>query len=189
MKQRLVLGGLALAAIGLTCGGDGSTFSSGVNKDAELGSLSSGDVQKVCESLHTWMQENLLKVVKEMSCRTQGFGAWVSGSDSATQKQTACTMAYDQCMKQPTEASEPAMCDDKPSAACKATVGELESCFNGLIPVMRQVLEGFPTCAQIGSGAMPYPPGNLQPPAACKSLESKCPEWELPSAVDLATEP
>ena len=38
--NRVVVAGLACAAMAVTCGGDGSTFSSGVNKDVELGSLS-----------------------------------------------------------------------------------------------------------------------------------------------------
>jgi hypothetical protein len=179
MKQRLVLGGLALAAIGATCGGDGSTFSSGLDKGAELGSLSAGDAQKVCESLSTWMKDNLAGDIKEMSCRLAGFTA--SQIASSAQKQTACTTAYDQCMKQPAESSEPTDCN-KPSASCKATVGELEACINEISPFMKQVFGSFPSCAQIASGSAPTPPTNLQPPASCTSLQSKCAELDLPTA-------
>jgi hypothetical protein len=179
MKHRLVVGGLALAAIGATCGGDGSTFSTGLSKEAELGGLSSGDAQKLCESFNEWMKNNLSADLKEMSCRTEGFSA--SADVGAAQKQAACTTAYDQCMKQPAESSAPVSCD-KPSATCKATVGELESCVNEIGPLMRQVVLGaFPDCAQIAAGRVPMPPASLQTPAACTALETKCDDVDLPS--------
>ena len=178
MKQRLVLGGLALAAIGATCGGDGSTFSSGLDKGAELGSLSAGDAQKVCESLSVWMKDNLEGELKEMSCRIAGFSAYQIAA--AAQKQTACTTAYDQCMKKPSESNEPTDCN-KPTTSCKATVGELESCVNEMGPLLKQVVGSFPTCAQVASGGTPTPPANLKPPAACTALQTKCADLDLPS--------
>jgi hypothetical protein len=163
-----------------TCGGDGSTFSSGVSKDAELGSLSSGDAEKLCQSLQTWMKDNFTAQIKEVSCRTAGFLAAGLGSGSMAQKETTCKTAYDQCMKSPAQESPTTSCE-KPSATCKATVGEMETCINEIAPMMNMVLAAFPTCQQVAAGATPTPPSNLMPPASCTAFQTKCPDLDLPS--------
>jgi hypothetical protein len=179
MNRRLVVAGLACAAMAATCGGDGSTFSSGVNKDAELGNLSSDDAQKLCQSLQTWMKDNFTAQIKEVSCRTTGFLAARLASGMA-QKETICTTAYDECMKRSEETPIAGSCD-KPPASCKATVGEFETCINEISPLMNQVLSAFPTCKQVAAGATPMPPANLMPPASCTSFQTKCPGLDLPS--------
>ena len=178
---RLVAGGLALAAIGATCGGDGATFSSGLEKGAELGTLSPGDADKLCQALNNWMQNEFAGEIKELTCRGTGIAAGsFAGGGSAAQQQAACKAAYDQCLKQPSEAPKSSTCD-KPSASCKATVGELESCINDMSPLLQQVISSFPTCDKLGTSGGTAPPTDLQPPASCKTLETKCPDMGLPS--------
>jgi hypothetical protein len=181
MKARWVVGGLAVMAIAATCGGDGSTFSSGVDKGSELGSLSSGDAQKLCTALNDWMKNNLSAQIKEMSCRVAGLAASGFGGSSAAQKQAACTTAYDQCMKQPEETDSTGDCT-KPPATCKATVGELEACVNDFMPLMQQFVSSFPTCQQLSSGTGSVPT-NLQPPQSCTAFQSKCQDLDLPTSV------
>ena len=151
-----------------------------LEKSAELGSLSSGDVQKLCESLSSWMQANIAGELKEVSCRTAGLIAAGFGGSSPALKQTACTAAYDDCMKKPAEPVGTESCE-KPSSSCKATVGELEACINEMAPLMSQLVSAFPDCAQIAAGATATPPTNLQTPASCKTFQSKCEDIELPS--------
>jgi hypothetical protein len=179
MNRRWIVGSLAAAAVGATCGGDGSSFSSGVDKGAQLGSLSAGDAQKLCDSLSTWTKDNFAPQIKEITCRFAGFLASSGGSGSAAEKQAACTTTYDQCMKQPAQETGTATCE-KPSTSCKATVGEYESCINDMAPMVDQFLSAIPTCAQAGSGGTVTPPTNIQPPASCTTVQSKCAELDLP---------
>jgi hypothetical protein len=165
-----------------TCGGDGSSFSSGVDKGAELGGLSSGDAQKLCTALNDWMTNSFAPQLKEMTCRLAGLTAsGIGGNSQPAQKQAACTTAYDSCMKQParTETGSSATCSAPPTT-CKATVGELESCVNEISPMLQMYLSSFPTCQQLGSGTVTLPTSQPMPPQSCTTFQSKCQGLELP---------
>ncbi len=177
---RWIAGGLALAAIGATCGGDGGSFSSGLDNGAELGALSPGDADKLCQSVNDWMTNHFAKDIKELSCRTTGALAGAFGS-AASQKQAACQTAYDRCMSQPSDEEPTSTSCQKPAASCKATVGELETCINELAPLLQQAVNSLPTCQQIGSGSTTTPPVTPESPASCKTLQSKCPGMSLPT--------
>jgi hypothetical protein len=172
---------MALLAMGVTCGGDGGSFSSGLDQGTQLGTLSPSDADKLCQSLNDWTTNHFAAEIKELSCRGAGIAAAAFGGSSPTQQQAACSSAYDQCMKQPAQQSPVAGSCRKPSASCKATVGELESCINELSPLLRQVVSSFPTCQQLASGGGSAPPSDLKAPASCKTLESKCPDVDLPN--------
>ncbi len=179
MTQRLLVAGLAVAAMAVTCGGNGAAFTSGVNKDAELGSLSEDDARKVCTALQTFLTDNFAPDIKELSCRGAGLtaGAFVSGG--LPQKQAACTTAYDQCLARPANDPIGSSCE-KPASTCRATVGELEACINDMVPILDQVKGALPTCQEF-TGGIPSLPSNLEQPASCKTVDSKCEDLDLPT--------
>jgi hypothetical protein len=181
MNPRWLVSGLALAAIGATCGGDGSTFSSGVDKGSQLGSLSAGDAQKVCTSLNEWMQSNFAPDIKEVTCRFTGVTAAALAGNDKSRQEMLCKSAYDQCMMSSSNNPiQPASCE-KPPSDCTATVGELESCVNDMVPLLEKVIGAIPTCQQLASGATATPPTGLEEPASCKTFNSKCDDLDLPS--------
>ncbi len=184
MNGRWLAGGLALVAIGATCGGDGGAFSSGVDKGTQIGNLSEGDAQKLCSSLNDWFTHQLAPKLKEGTCRfTAVLASGLGGSkDPAAQKAT-CKAAYDACLKQPAESDNLGGECSKPSGTCTATVGELESCVNEMGPLMEQYFGAFPTCDQLGSGSVSLPTSQPQTPMACTSLQTKCPGLDVPGGV------
>lgn len=177
---------MALAMVSTTCGdGDGaSQFNSGVDKGAELGSLGQSDVDKLCREAEAWTNEN----VGEILCRFSGIVAaslTLGGNDA--QLQTSCKSAYDMCRQESTSGGGMMnMCEKFPTT-CKATVGELEACLSAMGAALADAGKSLPTCDKVTQASLnniDEMPGNFEEPAACKALEQKCPDLELPELPD-----
>jgi hypothetical protein len=181
MNGRWLAGGLALVAIGATCGGDGGGFSSGIDKGANLGSLSEGDAQKLCSALGDWMKNEFAPKLKEGTCRlSAALAAGLGGSKDPAAQKAACKTAYDACLQKPASDEINTASCSKPPSTCQATVGEMESCINEIAPLMEQYFGKFPTCDQLGSGTVTLPSGQPQTPMSCTTFQNKCKGISLP---------
>jgi len=145
------------------CGGSGGGSGSGVDSSKKLDTLSDSDIVSICE-----YQTGLLDV------KTQNeFGCYAQAASSTTDD-AACKTAFDTCMSSAT--TDPQDCSkaaDKPLPACasKVTVGEMEDCFQAMAD---QVSSANLSCASTDAEITAATSG--EPPAACKTLQTKCPD-------------
>ncbi len=187
---------LAVNLVG--CGGGGAgSFSSGVDEGKSLGSLSKDEVTKLCTAADSWAKDNV-KIDPADSCKLSGLLGIITiaaKGASATDKdvQDACKAAYDQCLKAPsqttTSMTSSAMCQ-APPASCTATVGEYDACLESIPGYVKTIFDGIPSCDKLTKASLMDPNfagGGKTPeePAACKTLESKCPtfKWTGSSAM------
>jgi hypothetical protein len=151
-----------LAALSLACGGDDG---SALDDDRRLSDLSTSEARSVCKEI--------LGVIEDADWR----GVARLGCAFAEALQPQCSDArIDSCVSQAVSQIEadPAQCDEVSDSeveleACDATVGELGTCLRDLIGAVADLGAGL-TCATLDDLTL-----EVQPPASCSALESRCP--------------
>jgi hypothetical protein len=174
-----------LLALAPACGSEGTTSATaGFDQGKMLSSLSAADQKKLCEQGGKWLSANSASS-KEGSCRLAGSLASVFGPENDAELRAACKKTYDACLKAPekTESS----CTTVP-ATCKATVAEFDACLKAVPGYFDGLFKGLPTCDQLtvkslgqkGSSTAKAP----EPPAACKTFQTKCPGLSLIEMIE-----
>lgn len=178
MRFSMILVGLAAAAV--ACGGsDGddkpgagsapAKVDSGIPASTPAGTISDAEAADFCASVGAAVDATFggAEVEGAMCGFTAYAFAALAGGDAAS-----CQAAYDECLKAPTETMEKC---SKPSAACTATVGEIEACFNDSMVQVKQLLSALPGCDDVGKMA-DGPMLEGASPASCEVVQQKCPE-------------
>ncbi len=192
MRLKMSLGlmvGLSLAA----CGGDdssggGGSFSPGVDSSKVLGTLTKAESDNLCKASESFVNQIFPEAkAKDFSCRFTGiFSALAAKND--TELQAMCKKAYEACLKAPAPKEDPKGADscDKPSASCKATVGELTACYNDIKPNFDKLLNSIPACDKATMASLSAV-GDMKDstPASCKTLKMKCPNDDLAPDIDV----
>jgi len=168
--------GLVCAVAGCSSSSDGGVsggaFTS-VSSSQVLGSLSDADAQTFCMDLG---KSSAFQAVTDYDCRAEGLlAALVTTDNTDASVQAACQSAYTDCIS----SSGMLMCQDKPSAACTATVGEYESCVNDEAAAVKGATAQLPMCSSLKAATLQatleaLPQGAT--PASCATVEQKCPE-------------
>jgi hypothetical protein len=179
MRFSIILVGLAAVAA-VACGGSddekpGSSapgkVDSGIPASTPAGSLTDAQAADFCKSAAAAAATTFGSAeAKGALC---GFTAYAFSSLGGDDAATACKTIYDECVKAPGETTEDECM--KPSAACTATVGELEACFNDSMAQFKQSLSSLPGCDDVGK-MVEEPMTDDSMPASCAVVEQKCPE-------------
>jgi hypothetical protein len=193
MRARLseVVLGLTLVLGAGACEEDEpKVFSTGVDRDKPLGTVSGPEAQAVCDATQAWSRESIAQdKQKLLTCRLtatfaaalgaglggMGGGTGGLGAVNETQLRMTCQTAYDTCTAAPTPAETgPPMCQAFP-AGCTATVGEYEACLNDVPAFVDKTLETLPTCETLNLIAI-LSLANITNtlPDTCKTFQMKC---------------
>ena len=181
MRLSTFFAGLAAVAA-VACGGsdDGGKGSagpgkvdSGVPASKPANELTDAEVQSLCKSLGEAASLAFDSGQgKQAMC---GFSAYFLASFVPGDNQgEVCSMAYDECLKQPAEVTQEEC--DKPSSSCTATIGEIETCYNDSLAQVQEMLNVLPGCDDVGTEYEEPATGNDASPASCKVVQEKCPE-------------
>jgi hypothetical protein len=190
MRFSMVMAGLA-ALTAVACGGSSGDGSGGggsgkINTSIPQGTLASelsdAQTEELCRAAGDASEATFgSSTAKGYSC---GFSAYLAASLTAGDA-AACKKLYDECMKAPAESDSAEPCE-KPSSACTATVGELQTCWNDAMAEGLAALEAMPGCDDVGKeDSEGVGPGDAPAedddagealPASCEVVQQKCPE-------------
>ena len=176
---------LAIAASIGCGGGSGGTFMTSVPPSTPLNSLTPAQSTQICNDFAAYATNTLQPDV----CRADAVetAAGLLSSQPAptdAQLQAACTEEYNACVGGGDGGLgfSGLMCDASSGipATCTATVGDLESCFNGLQAQSNAILATLPTCSTITMANLVAASGKLageedagmSEPASCAQIES-----------------
>lgn len=163
---------LAICAPLAACGDDSTAspatpLQSSLSDDTQVGSLDDTQQAAFCGEVATWYASQVsVGSAKKLACYS--FALAFSGGSSQ-----ACSQAASECIASDEEfTTSPAIeCDTTRLEGCTATVGELESCFTATVTRVREI------AASITCSMSPSELASLgTPPAACASVQSKCPQ-------------
>ena len=168
--------GLVSAVVGCSSSSDGGvsggSFTS-VSSSQVLGSLSDADAQTFCMDLG---KSSAFEAVTEFECRADGLlAALVTTDNTDASVQAACQSAYTDCVS----SSGMLMCQNKPSTACMATVGEYESCVNDEAAAVKGASAQLPMCSALKAATLQATLEALPQttsPSSCATVAQKCPE-------------
>jgi hypothetical protein len=141
-------GGSGSVTSGGDTGGGGDVTSGGALDDKQLGELTGGEIEVVCDELG-----ELFTLSTEDLCDITGLLAALAGEDCAT--------AREACISAPPEPME--SCDPSGFAGCSATVAEAKACFTAQMNNAKAL-----TCESSLADLSELPP-------ACEVIEEKCP--------------
>jgi hypothetical protein len=144
----------AVLSLGLVaCGGDGDG-GSGVDSDKQLNELTDAEQIALCESFSAEgesISDETIKIICHL----------FSAEECTTESVNACIAQFSG------QEPEPAECTPE-EITCTATVGEYENCLDATIAQVKQIA-GEINCANAADYA------ELDQPAACQAIETKCP--------------
>ena len=156
-------------------GGGGGNFSSSVDGNKQLGQLSSTEKTTLCNETKTYVYSYIPESqFQNFMCTFQGLLVAAFGNPSTdSELQTNCASARDQCMSDPPDMS--ASCDIP--SGCTATVSEMETCIAAYGPALKDADDELPACEQATLEDANNSGSSVElPPAACDTVEQKCPE-------------
>jgi hypothetical protein len=157
----------------------GSTYSSGIAGDKQVGALTDQEFASMCQKFSDYFSTGAVgAAAEEITCR---MGALFVGilAQSDAELQTTCKAVYDQCIAGPTMTEETC---NKPDATCTATVAEYDACLNDAGKAFIALPNALPTCDKATLTSLE----NLdlgsqgESPASCKIVETKCPSAPKP---------
>ena len=162
-------------------GGGGSGVNSGISGSKVVEDLSDDEATKLCESVSN-AGDSLGEISDDQGC--------IAGGAATTENKAACEEFVETCQMQPDdgdddepdEEPEEGSCDDAADVfeGCKATVAEVENCFNALIDQFHEIEDL--TCDDAGSVTLEELQGL---PGACDAVQEKCPSAFSGGAMDM----
>jgi hypothetical protein len=184
-------GNLGSGGSGPSAGGapatNSGTFSSGVPKDKQLGSLTDDEAAALCKKLSDYFADGsaVSNSFEEVTCRVTSVlsAALFGGSGTDAALQASCKTFYDTCVASPTTSSESCK---KADATCTATTGEYEACVNDSVAQISQLGSAVPTCDKltVASATALFTGGATASPASCEAVSAKCPQPPSSGAFD-----
>lgn len=170
------------------CGG-GSTgtgaFSGGIDQKKTIGTFTDAEVQQFCNRFKDFARDSL---TPEKICTLSGiFQASFSSqfepeNSTPQQQQQMCEVERASCLNdsEASSAGEPE-CDISSSIdvqQCRATAGELETCFNERIDALKILFDGISCDLLVNEGKaeqLAVEVQEAQRTNACESIERQCP--------------
>jgi hypothetical protein len=174
-------GSMSSGGSGTSSGGDLDT---GLPDDKTISSLTDAEIVDLCSKIDAFYSEGkVADSLEDFSCRFAGmFAAAFSAPETDAAARAACQAAYDECAAAPAEGMAEKC--TKPTGVCTATVGEVEACANDSAKALDQLVDTFPSCAELTladlmsmDGGDPMTPAD---PASCTTVEMKCPDAPMP---------
>lgn len=178
MRNHLMTGlmvlGMAMTTVACSDDGDGGggNFSSGVSGTKKVGELSPTEVKTFCDAAEKTLTSDGFRAP---TCKLLAVVAAASAGEGDLK--TPCKMAYDECIKEPSDDS--AMCEAPPST-CTATVGEIEACLNDTQKLLNTIAGKLPSCDNLTQSSLEMldeDSFDFDEPASCKSVQAKCPGY------------
>ena len=165
-------------------GSSGSTgsgnVSTGLPSSKPLGQITQAEAQSLCNSLASSARNVLSpEQLHRFTCTLSALPASIRQGASGMEEidRATCEQLVNEClMEEPDDTTNDNDCENTQlstsAAGCQATVGELEACLNASIAQLRDLLERFDcnaTVTELMAG------GGFEEPAACATLDMKCP--------------
>ena len=140
---------------------------------------------KVCDALADVVNTTIGADSERFACTLAGAiaGTKTDASGKMTIDKAACKEAMDQCLMMSSSATTTTMetCNIDQAKSelmdCNATVGELQSCIDATVGAFHDLI-GSLSCDDVSLTTMTASP-NVQTPAACQTLQTKCPNLNL----------
>lgn len=185
MKTTVILWHLvwgSLAALATACGGDdggnpaqesptSGTVKSGVAPEKSVNSLSAAEAQSVSASFAQAIQGSGL--IDGVCTLTGILGEAFSGT---TGEAKTCEQLVTECKAAPTQTTESTLSiKDDPAqlSGCTVTVGELETCLNGMITSLKQAFSTVTCDTELQAAMQSFSTGmNI---TACTNINTTCP--------------
>jgi hypothetical protein len=165
-----------------------SGFSTGVDREKPLGTVTGPEAQSICDATQTWTREAIAQEKQQqLACKLSatvaaalagGLGGGAGGAGAAAtdaELRMTCQTAYDQCLATPPpQSSGPATCRAFP-AGCTATVAEYEACLNDMPAFVDQTIATLPSCETLNRLSLlaVLNIANTLPPT-CRTFQMKC---------------
>ncbi|HEY4156577.1 MAG TPA: hypothetical protein VGM29_00710 [Polyangiaceae bacterium] len=172
--------GLALACGGSTSqsGGGPGAFTTGIPSSTPLASLSPAQATELCQETGQYLTNSggvpiICKLLAVETTLLSGLG----GQMSDMQLQQQCTMQEMQCSTSPPQMSDCSNKQAEPST-CTATIADYQACLNQVPGVLSALSASLPACSALtaaSSTQLLTGLGTLMQPAACTTLDAKCP--------------
>jgi hypothetical protein len=180
-----VFGGAGAAA----SGGAGSSGASGPggNGDVDtglpptkvLGEVTPAEAPALCNALGSSAQNAIDRgELKRFTCTISALSDAIrqGASGMAEIDRAACNQAVNECLAEPDDTTTENNCANTQLATtlmgCEATAGELEACLNASVDQLSNLFDAFSCNSQL-SELMTG--GGFEEPAACGTLDTKCP--------------
>lgn len=174
--------GAFMAALACSGGGGGSTGSPGLTTSVppskEVGQLTTEESKQYCTDLGNFVNASLDPIRKKTSCLREATQA-MRGSTTESELRSKCSTAYQECMNKPAAAGATIDVGDcsKNVGQCKATVAEVNKCFEDYVGVATSLssqLDGVCSAIQLDGGGAPSSQ-STSPPQSCTAISQKCP--------------
>lgn len=157
-----------------------STVSTGLPATKRLGEITQAEAESLCNSLSASARDVFGdEELHRFTCTIGALpGSIRQGANGMAEiDRVACEQMVSAClMEEPEETTNDTDCGNTQlvasAAGCEATVGELEACLNASLTALRGLLERF-NCNTPASELMMG--GGFDEPAACETLDMKCP--------------
>lgn len=146
MKIRFIAKMISLILVLVSaCGCNGTAFSSGLDEEKALDSLTIEEQGLYCDSLNDFVADsNINEMVRSIACRSLGLTAMFGGLSpedlaSLGTDSSSCEEVYELCMTATNlEGFEPPEfpCSESDWASCNISVGELEDCISEITALL-----------------------------------------------------
>ncbi|HEY2408395.1 MAG TPA: hypothetical protein VGI10_20450 [Polyangiaceae bacterium] len=175
--------GLALACGGSTSqsGGSGGpgAFTTGIPSSTPLGSLTPAQATELCQETGQYITNSggLPIICKLLAVETPLLSGLGGQMPTDMQLQQQCDMQEMQCSSSPPQMSDCSNKQAEPST-CTATVAEYQVCLNQIPSVLNGISANLPACSALTAASATQVIaglGSLTQPAACTTLNAKCP--------------
>jgi hypothetical protein len=179
-----VFGGAGAAA----SGGAGASGASGTGQgDVDtglpptktLGEVTPAEAPALCNALASSVQNAIDRgELKRFTCTIAALSDAIRQSASGMTEidRAACAQAVNECLAEPDDTTTENNCANTKLATtlmgCEATAGELEACLNASVDQLSNLFDAFSCNSQL-SELMTG--GGFEEPAACGTLDMKCP--------------
>jgi hypothetical protein len=169
----------ASGSAGVSGSSGGGNVRTGLPSGKVLGEVTATEAQTLCDSLATSSEDAIDPVaLARLPCTIAAFSSldvvMPDGMGGVTVDRAACQASVDACLQDP----PPAQTEDCDAnalmaelAGCDATASDLEACLNASLPQIRTLLNQVSCNIDVNA----EPPGGFEEPAACASLDMKCP--------------
>jgi hypothetical protein len=180
-----VFGGAGAAA----SGGAGASGASGTGSQGDvdtglpptkvLGEVTAAEAPALCDALASSAGNAIDRSeLKRFTCTIAALSDAIrqGASGMAEIDRAACNQAVNECLAEPDEPTNENNCESTQLATtlmgCQATAGELEACLNASVEQLSNLFDAFSCNSQLSELMMG---GGFEEPAACETLDMKCP--------------
>jgi hypothetical protein len=180
------IGLLALAIVSAGCGGGGGgggggNFSTTLNGNQSVGSLTPSQQTQFCGDLTRFVDSFLARECKALGLvSAEALVASSTATVANTDLQTACTLAYNDCVQSAADAGT-GQCDfgQIDASNCTSTISQISTCLDDLASAENQLNNEIPSCSGLTSqslaAALSIDAGTAGDPPSCDAFTSTCP--------------